>query len=898
MAVKKMPADAKKNLAKKDEKKDDKKKDDKKKSSDSSSGSSSSTTENGTWDIEASIAHLNKNAHANTLHYCAKYVIQAIRAGGICLKRDQPSCAKLYHTKGWLTSKGFNEFKVERGADGKETNVQKGDIEVQVYEPYGHICMYNGEQWVSDFRQNSSNVHRGAPQYYYRYGGASGGSGASTGGSGDSGIAVSTSGGGGGGGVGNGIVHLKIKWGAGGSADYPANAKLTKQGWEVAGKKNNAYDPYAGVKSYQTLANKTETLTTGRPTKNNVSADLAGEITTASDLLASNLISTQTVLSDSLQTASDDFMSSLASGNFDPNDWSNILNKSSMNFKSLWDVNKFTGALEAFSTTCKVCGKKVKYIPTHGYCSLKCLMKDLQDQLFQVGNSTVDQLKNYTEENLNVITEYLRTSLAIINDLPDAIQEIDDIPEPLKSYIQIRLNYIGTKMKIFVNKMLIWKNKLFIAWLQEFMNGVASTEGPTEDKKRESTDSETESDTPKTAEENKETAPVNEEKTEESKTEQPKTSTETTTNVASGAETTNEANEGGYELNEVVVTGTAGNNPQTGFEITSQSLNDKLSQVNVTGVKLAEAEGGTPATTSTSTPGESEADNPKGNVLSSINNAIGNMEGIVDEKASALMQDLLSNYTSSAITDLANIGKKLSIIQKYKDKFENEIYPTVYDALMQDVTKIIPSDSFGFMATARAKTKNPQWPVYVDISYPCSVKYSMPDKKKLYNIATKVGISRPKLDKIKKLVDKIVNTSFPPISDYEYLLPPTAFAVRLIFSDQNLTAISKNIKLAMDLFRGEPEMLPKYEKMTIKNIWWLQGLYYSIVPTIQFNFGKIVPPGIEAEAPQSPTAQNNPAAENPVEETKIEQTVENNPVSDINNNGLMDGMENPNFTNT
>ncbi len=68
----------------------------------------------------------------------------------------------MYHTDGILTKMGFSQIKYG--------NPQKGDIYVQdrtkTHED-GHIVIYNGTNWVSDFIQNSDNVYRNDPGTKY-----------------------------------------------------------------------------------------------------------------------------------------------------------------------------------------------------------------------------------------------------------------------------------------------------------------------------------------------------------------------------------------------------------------------------------------------------------------------------------------------------------------------------------------------------------------------------------------------------------------------------------------------------------------------------------------------------------------------------------------------------------
>ncbi|WP_233873507.1 hypothetical protein [Paraburkholderia adhaesiva] len=105
----------------------------------------------GNFDVDAAIAHLNSHAGATSHGRCAAYVRQALAAGGIEIERTEATrYAKDYGSI--LLAHGFSEASVDSLISPK-----KGDI--SVIQPYpggniaGHITMYNGHQWVSDFRQ-------------------------------------------------------------------------------------------------------------------------------------------------------------------------------------------------------------------------------------------------------------------------------------------------------------------------------------------------------------------------------------------------------------------------------------------------------------------------------------------------------------------------------------------------------------------------------------------------------------------------------------------------------------------------------------------------------------------------------------------------------------------------
>lgn len=120
------------------------------------------------YDIEKAVAKLNANVEAKSLSACAKYVRIAIEAGGLSTN-GRPISAKNYDT--FLPKLGFKEI--------SKTNYTpiKGDIVVIQSingHPHGHICMYNGSQWLSDFKQRDmwpgSSYRNNPPRYnIYRW---------------------------------------------------------------------------------------------------------------------------------------------------------------------------------------------------------------------------------------------------------------------------------------------------------------------------------------------------------------------------------------------------------------------------------------------------------------------------------------------------------------------------------------------------------------------------------------------------------------------------------------------------------------------------------------------------------------------------------------------------------
>ena len=119
------------------------------------------------WNKDIAIAHLNARANTHSLGRCAEYVRKAVEAGGLVLSRR--ASAKDYGES--LRQVGF--------LVANNTPIRAGDIAVIQPingHPHGHIAMYNGSKWVSDFRQNHG--HYPGPSYrkfqlsftVYRYG--------------------------------------------------------------------------------------------------------------------------------------------------------------------------------------------------------------------------------------------------------------------------------------------------------------------------------------------------------------------------------------------------------------------------------------------------------------------------------------------------------------------------------------------------------------------------------------------------------------------------------------------------------------------------------------------------------------------------------------------------------
>jgi hypothetical protein len=113
------------------------------------------------WNKSKAVEHLNSNAKATSMGQCAAYVRTAIEAGGLQLHHHVS--AKDYGSS--LLRVGFRKI-VDAHAT-KQYIHQAGDIAIiQPIDghPHGHMAMFNGTRWVSDFVQN----HGVYPGHSYR----------------------------------------------------------------------------------------------------------------------------------------------------------------------------------------------------------------------------------------------------------------------------------------------------------------------------------------------------------------------------------------------------------------------------------------------------------------------------------------------------------------------------------------------------------------------------------------------------------------------------------------------------------------------------------------------------------------------------------------------------------
>jgi hypothetical protein len=97
------------------------------------------------WDVSKALAHLNHQAHEHSAGRCAEFVRKAVEAGGVHLIHQ-------ISAKDYGSSLERVGFKILSGSP----HFVAGDvaiIQAMTGHPHGHMAMFNGHIWISDFKQ-------------------------------------------------------------------------------------------------------------------------------------------------------------------------------------------------------------------------------------------------------------------------------------------------------------------------------------------------------------------------------------------------------------------------------------------------------------------------------------------------------------------------------------------------------------------------------------------------------------------------------------------------------------------------------------------------------------------------------------------------------------------------
>ena len=105
-------------------------------------------------DVDKAVAHANREAERDSLGKCALYVRRALQYGGGLKNLETPISGFAKEYGPYLERVGFHKLSPRPQPD---YDAQKGDVVVIQNHPggheAGHIAIFNGSHWVSDFVQ-------------------------------------------------------------------------------------------------------------------------------------------------------------------------------------------------------------------------------------------------------------------------------------------------------------------------------------------------------------------------------------------------------------------------------------------------------------------------------------------------------------------------------------------------------------------------------------------------------------------------------------------------------------------------------------------------------------------------------------------------------------------------
>ena len=121
------------------------------------------------FNIDQATTYLTEQCRNKSIHCCAWYTMRALQAGG-CPAIILPAQWYRYY----MPLVQFKEIPKE------SYNPKKGDVVVferpsgrswkKISQWWGHIAMYNGRQWISDFKHKHMNPYGyNVPYRIYRY---------------------------------------------------------------------------------------------------------------------------------------------------------------------------------------------------------------------------------------------------------------------------------------------------------------------------------------------------------------------------------------------------------------------------------------------------------------------------------------------------------------------------------------------------------------------------------------------------------------------------------------------------------------------------------------------------------------------------------------------------------
>lgn len=123
---------------------------------------------------------------------------------------------------------------------------------------------------------------------------------------------------------------------------------------------------------------------------------------------------------------------------------------------------------------CPVCGKKARYLPPGGYCSVECLIKAAKDKALAFLMQPNEKFKPLQDklELLCAILDQTNLLINAITMIPDIIKELASLPEEWKQYVRNKIAEGFAELQELIQKLMKKKNELLERILKPINFGI------------------------------------------------------------------------------------------------------------------------------------------------------------------------------------------------------------------------------------------------------------------------------------------------------------------------------------------------------------------------------------------------------------------------------------------
>ena len=122
---------------------------------------------------------------------------------------------------------------------------------------------------------------------------------------------------------------------------------------------------------------------------------------------------------------------------------------------------------------CPVCGKKQRFLPPGGYCSLECMLKDVNNKVTSFLLKGNDKYKE-EKQILSTLIKLLNQMSLIINAItliPNIIKDLGKLPQEYKDFVLMKINEGFCELQKMIQQLMILKNKLLTKLLKAISLG-------------------------------------------------------------------------------------------------------------------------------------------------------------------------------------------------------------------------------------------------------------------------------------------------------------------------------------------------------------------------------------------------------------------------------------------